>query len=50
MVFGHTQEAGFITMAVSTLRDVVEHYDACFSLGLGDRDQADPVEFFRRET
>jgi len=31
----------------ATLTDVVNHYNSCFSLGFGDQDKADVVEYLK---
>lgn len=36
-----------MTAALLRLRDVVDHYDSCFSLGLADQDKTDMVEFLK---
>ncbi len=43
----HTKGGFYHDGRFPTLRDVVEHYDSCLSLGLGDQDKADLVEFLK---
>lgn len=43
----HTKRGFYHDGRFSTLLDVVNHYDTCFSLGLSDRDKTDLVEFMK---
>lgn len=43
----HTKGGFYHDGRFSTLRDVVNHYDGCFSLGLTDHEKADLVEFLK---
>lgn len=43
----HTRGGFFHDGRFATLRDVVDHYDSCFSLGLADQDKTDIVEFLK---
>ena len=43
----HTKGGFYHDGRFSTLLDVVNHYDSCFSLGLSDQDKTDLVEFLK---
>ena len=43
----HTKGGFYHDGRFPTLLDVLNHYDACFSLGLGDQDKTDLVEFLK---
>lgn len=43
----HTKGGFYHDGRFTTLLDVVNHYDTCFSLGLSDHDKADLVEFLK---
>ncbi len=43
----HTKGGFYHDGRFSTLREVVNHYDGCFSLGLTDHEKADMVEFLK---
>lgn len=43
----HTKGGFFHDGRFATLNDVVDHYDACFSLGLSSQDKGDLVEFLK---
>ena len=43
----HTKGGFYHDGRFSTLPDVVNHYDSCFSLALSDQDKADLVEFLK---
>jgi hypothetical protein len=43
----HTKGGLYHDGRFPTLRAVVDHYDICFGLGLGDQDKADLVEFMK---
>ena len=43
----HTKGGFYHDGRFSTLLDVVNHYDSCFSLGLSDQDKIDLVEFLK---
>ncbi len=43
----HTKGGFYHDGRFPTLRDVVEHYDSCLGLGLGDQEKADLVEFLK---
>ena len=46
-LWSHTTGGFYHDGRFPTLLDVVNHYDGCFSLGLGDQDKADLVEFLK---
>jgi len=43
----HTKGGFYHDGRFSTLREVVNHYDGCFNLGLSEQDKADVVEFLK---
>lgn len=46
-VWTHTKGGFYHDGRFSTLLDVVNHYDSCFSLGLFDRNKSDVIEFLK---
>ena len=46
-LFTHQKGGFYHDGRFATLRDVVEHYDGAFGLGLGEQEKADLVEYLK---